>query len=219
MALAIFDLDNTLIAGDSDYLWGEFLVKNNHVNGKEFAKTNAQFYEDYNAGNLDIIAYQQFALKPLSQQKMATLNSWHKQFMIDFIQPIVLPKAQSLVNKHKQLGDRVIIITATNTFITKPIGNIFGINELLGTEGEIINGKYTGKVSGTPTFQQGKVTRLNKWLKDNNENLIGSYFYSDSHNDLPLLEIVEHPIVVDGDDSLLKIANKHKWEIISLRNL
>lgn len=217
MALAIFDLDNTLIAGDSDYLWGEFLVKNSYVDGEEFAKNNAQFYEDYKSGNLDIIAYQKFALSPLSKQTMTTLNNWHKQFIATFIQPIILPKAQALVDKHKQQGDRVIIITATNTFVTRPIGKMYGINELLGTEGEIINGKYTGEVSGVPTFQKGKVTRLNEWLIENNESLSGSYFYSDSHNDLPLLEIVDKPVVVDGDEKLLQIAKDKNWRSISLR--
>ena len=217
MALAIFDLDNTLIAGDSDYLWGEFLVKNSYVDGEEFAKNNAQFYEDYKSGNLDIIAYQKFALSPLSKQTMTTLNNWHKQFIATFIQPIILPKAQALVDKHKQQGDRVIIITATNTFVTKPIGEIYGITELLGTEGEIINDRYTGEVSGIPTFQKGKVTRLNQWLIDNNESLAGSYFYSDSHNDLPLLEIVDKPVVVDGDEKLLQIAKDKNWRSISLR--
>jgi len=217
MALAIFDLDNTLIAGDSDYLWGEFLVKNSYVDGEEFAKNNAQFYEDYKSGNLDIIAYQKFALSPLSKQTMTTLNNWHKQFIATFIQPIILPKAQMLIDKHKQQGDRVIIITATNTFVTRPIGKMYGINELLGTEGEIINGKYTGEVSGIPTFQEGKVTRLNEWLIENNEVLSGSYFYSDSHNDLPLLEIVDKPVVVDGDEKLLQIAKDRNWQTISLR--
>ena len=217
MALAIFDLDNTLIAGDSDYLWGEFLVKNSYVDGEEFAKNNAQFYEDYKSGNLDIIAYQKFALSPLSKQTMTTLNNWHKQFIATFIQPIILPKAQALVDKHKQQGDRVIIITATNTFVTKPIGEIYGITELLGTEGEIINDRYTGEVSGIPTFQKGKVTRLNEWLIENNESLSGSYFYSDSHNDLPLLEIVDKPVVVDGDEKLLQIAKDKNWRSISLR--
>ncbi len=217
MALAIFDLDNTLIAGDSDYLWGEFLVKNNFVNGKEFAKTNAQFYQDYQDGCLDIIAYQQFALAPLSQQNMQTLNAWHKQFIQTFIQPIILPKAQALVNKHQAQNDRVIIITATNTFITQPIGELYGITELLGTQGEIVDDRYTGEVTGVPTFQQGKVIRLNQWLIENNETLDGSYFYSDSHNDLPLLEIVTNPIVVDGDEKLLQVAKKKNWQSISLR--
>jgi len=217
MALAIFDLDNTLIAGDSDYLWGEFLVKNGYVDAGEFAEKNAQFYEDYKSGNLDIMAYQRFALKPLSEQSMETLNEWHAQFMETFIEPIILPKAQALVDVHKAKGDRVMIITATNTFVTRRIGIRYGIHELLGTNGEIKNQRYTGEVEGIPTFQGGKVTRLNEWMKRENETLEGSYFYSDSHNDLPLLELVDHPIVVDGDEKLTAAAKQNNWPIMSLR--
>jgi HAD superfamily hydrolase (TIGR01490 family) len=217
MALVIFDLDSTLIGGDSDYLWGEFLVQNNYVDATKFAAQNAQFYEEYKAGTLDIMAYQRFALKPLSEHSMETLNKWHAQFMETFIEPIILPKALALVNEHKNKGDRVMIITATNTFVTRRIGLRYGIAELLGTNGEIKNKRYTGEVEGVPTFQAGKVTRLNEWLKRENESLEGSFFYSDSFNDLPLLEIVENPIVVDADDKLLEIAQTRGWPSISLR--
>lgn len=217
MALAIFDLDNTLLGGDSDFMWGEFLVKKGYVDAEEFAATNGQFYEDYKAGTLDIMAYQRFALAPLSLQTPETLKKWHDEYMAEFIEPIVLPKALELVQKHKDAGDRVMIITATNTFITRPIGLRYGIDTLLGTEGEIVNGRYTGEVAGTPTFQEGKVIRLNAWLKENNETLEGSFFYSDSHNDLPLLKSVETPIVVDGDETLLAYAKEHGWNCISLR--
>jgi len=217
MALAIFDLDNTLIANDSDHLWGEFLVSRGLVDGESFAKTNDQFFEDYKAGTLDIFAYQRFALKPLSEQNMETLAQWHQQFMAEVIEPIVLPKAMALVEKHKAQGDDVMIITATNTFITRPIGKRYGIDVLLGTEGEIKDGRYTGEVEGTPTFQEGKVVRLNEWLQENHKNLEGSYFYSDSHNDLPLLKLVEHPVVVDGDDKLIAYAKENGWPCISLR--
>ncbi len=217
MALVIFDLDNTLIGGDSDYLWGAFLVENQYVDATEFAAQNEQFYEDYKAGTLDIMAYQRFALKPLSQHSMETLNEWHAQFMQTFIEPIVLPKALALVNDHKNKGDRVIIITATNTFITRRIGLRYGITELLGTNGEIVNKRYTGEVEGIPTFQAGKVTRLNEWLERENVSLAGSVFYSDSFNDLPLLDIVDNPVVVDGDDKLLNIAQTRDWPSISLR--
>lgn len=218
MALAIFDLDNTLIGNDSDFLWGEFLVSKGYVDGESFAATNAKFYQDYKSGCLDIFAYQRFALEPLSKQSMETLAEWHKQFMAEFIEPIVLPKALALVEKHKAQGDEVMIITATNTFITRPIGLRYGIDVLLGTEGEIVDGRYTGEVKGTPTFQQGKVVRLNEWLTENGKNLDGSYFYSDSHNDLPLLQRVAHPIVVDGDEKLIAYAAEHGWNCISLRD-
>lgn len=217
MALAIFDLDNTLIAGDSDFLWGEFLVANGYVDAEQFAAQNAQFYKEYQQGSLDITAYQRFALKPLSEQSMETLEQWHKAFMHTYIDALLLSKAQDLVNKHIQQGDRALIITATNTFITRPIGLRYGITELLGTEGEIKNNRYTGEVSGVPTFQEGKVTRLNEWLQQESETLEGSYFYSDSHNDLPLLNIVDNPIVVDGDDKLIQIAQQNNWPSISLR--
>ena len=217
MALAIFDLDNTLIADDSDYLWGEFLVQNGYVDAEHFAEQNKQFFEDYKAGCLDIMAYQRFALKPLSEQSMETLNDWHQQFMQTFIEPILLPKAQAVVDKHVKNGDRVMIITATNTFVTRPIGLRYGITELLGTEGEIKDSRYTGEVDGIPTFQEGKVTRLNEWLQQESENLEGSFFYSDSFNDLPLLNIVDHPIVVDGDDKLLQVAKDKNWQSISFR--
>ena len=217
MALAIFDLDNTLIGNDSDFLWGEFLVQNNYVDADQFADQNAQFYEDYKVGSLDIMAYQRFALKPLSEQTMETLAQWHQQFMQTFIEPIILPKAQAIVDEHIAKGDRVMIITATNTFITRPIGERYGITELLGTEGEIKDNRYTGQVAGIPTFQEGKVTRLNEWLAAENETLEGSYFYSDSHNDLPLLKIVDFPIVVDGDDKLIAFAKENQWPITSFR--
>ena len=218
MALAIFDLDNTLIAGDSDYLWGTFLVDKGYVNAERFAATNDQFYEDYKSGQLDIFAYQRFVLEPLSKQTMTTLDAWHQNFLEEYIEPILLPKAQQLVDQHRQQGDRVLIITATNTFITRPIGEKYGISELLGTEGEIVNDRYTGEVLGTPTFQEGKVTRLNEWLEAEKESMQGSYFYSDSHNDLPLLKLVDHPVVVDGDDTLLEYAKTQNWKTISLRN-
>ncbi len=218
MALAIFDLDNTLIAGDSDYLWGTFLVDKGYVNAERFAATNDQFYEDYKSGQLDIFAYQRFALEPLSKQTMPTLDAWHQNFLEEYIEPILLPKAQQLVDQHRQQGDRVLIITATNTFITRPIGEKYGISELLGTEGEIVNDRYTGEVLGTPTFREGKVTRLNEWLEAEKESMQGSYFYSDSHNDLPLLKLVDHPVVVDGDDTLLEYAKTQNWKTISLRN-
>jgi len=217
MALAIFDLDNTLIAHDSDFLWGEFLVKKGYVDAKEFAATNAKFFEDYKNGTLDIFAYQRFALTPLSRQDAQTLAQWHQEFMAEFIEPILLPKAQALVDSHKAKGDTVMVITATNTFITRPIAKRYGIDILLGTEGEIVDGRYTGEVSGVPTFQEGKVTRLNEWMLENNQNLEGSYFYSDSHNDLPLLKLVTTPVIVDGDDKLLAYAKEHNWQSISLR--
>lgn len=217
MPLAIFDLDNTLIAGDSDYLWGEFLVQNQLIDAKEYQEQNQRFYQQYKEGTLDIYEYQAFSLKPLSEHPIEQLQAWHNEFMKIMIEPIMLPKAQSAIEKHKSKGDQLLIITATNSFITRPIGLKLGIDQLIGTEPEKINGQYTGRVAGTPSFQKGKITRLNQWLNQNPISLEGSFFYSDSHNDLPLLEIVTHPIAVDADETLSQVAQQRGWEHVSFR--
>ena len=217
MALAIFDLDNTLIGGDSDYLWGEFLVQNQLIDAEEYRRENERFYQQYQDGSLDIFEYQAFSLKPLAQHPMEQLLEWHQTFMKQMIEPILLPKAQELIEGHKARGERPLIITATNTFITRPIGLKLGIEELIGTEPEIENQRFTGKVAGIPSFQQGKVQRLEQWLAKHNENLENSYFYSDSHNDLPLLEKVTFPIAVDADDKLKQVAEQRGWKQMSLR--
>ncbi len=217
MALAIFDLDNTLIAGDSDYLWGQFLVEKGAVDPDLFEAENERFYADYKKGTLDIMEYQRFSLAPLTQQRMATLRHWHEQFMDKYIRPILLPKARTLVDEHKAKGDTLLVITATNTFVTKPIAKLYGISNIIGTNPEMVDCKFTGKVKGTPAFQEGKVIRLQQWLKEHHETLEDSTFYSDSHNDIPLLESVDHPVAVDPDDKLRKYAEQHQWKIISLR--
>lgn len=217
MALAIFDLDNTLIAGDSDYLWGQFLVEKGAVDADLFEAENERFYADYKKGTLDIMAYQKFSLAPLTQQRMATLRHWHEQFMEKYIKPITLSKAQELVDKHQSQGDTLLVITATNTFVTKPIAKLYGIKEIIGTDPEMVDCKFTGNVKGVPSFQEGKVTRLQEWLKDHNQTLEGSTFYSDSHNDIPLLEVVDNPVAVDPDPKLEKYAQQHNWSVISLR--
>lgn len=218
MALAIFDLDNTLIAGDSDYLWGQFLVEKGVVDAASYEKANDQFYLDYKNGVLDIMEYQRFSLKPLSKQPMDVLNDWHAEFMASHIAPIIQDKAQALVDEHKAKGDTLLIITATNSFVTRPIGQVYGIEQLIGTDPEIQDNRFTGEVDGIPSFQDGKVKRLETWLAENNHDLKGSYFYSDSRNDLPLLEIVDNPVVVDGDDVLLAHAKENNWPSISLRD-
>lgn len=217
MRLAIFDLDNTLIAGDSDYLWGEFLVQNQLIDAEEYQKMNQRFYQQYKNGTLDIFEYQAFSLKPLSEHSMAQLQAWHSEFMKQMIMPIMLPKAQAVIEQHRKQGDQLLIITATNSFITRPIGLKLGIDQLIGTEPEIQDGRYTGRVKGIPSFQHGKITRLEDWLADKTLTLEESFFYSDSHNDLPLLEKVTYPIVVDGDEKLSKIAHDRGWQHISFR--
>ncbi len=218
MSLAIFDLDNTLLAGDSDYLWGRFLVEQNLVDGEFYARENLRFLHEYEAGTLDILEFLAFSLKPLAEMAPERLSGLHRQFMAEKIQPIILPKALALLDKHREAGDTLLIITATNSFVTRPIANELGIEHLVATEPERIDDRYTGRVAGIPSFREGKVTRLTEWLHKHGENLAGSGFYSDSHNDLPLLEMVQHPVAVDPDNTLRDHAGACGWPIISLRN-
>ena len=217
MTLAIFDLDNTLIADDSDYLWGKFLVDQGIVDRLVYDKINAKFYEDYQNGTLDMMAFLRFALAPLAAHPIEQLHNWRQDFINTIIKPLLLDKAKALIEKHRAQGDTLLVITATNSFITAPIVALYGIEHLIATTPEMIDGKYTGNVNGVPCFQEGKVTRLNEWLTLNNEKLEGSYFYSDSHNDLPLLKLVDFPVAVDPDEKLRDFADTQKWEIISLR--
>ena len=218
MALAIFDLDNTLIAGDSDHSWGEFLVAEQRVDAQHFQKTNDQFYADYVAGSLDIFAYLEFSLRPLAEMPMTELRELHNKFMQQVIAPMQLPKAKELLQKHRDAGDRLLIITATNRFVIEPICHSLGVTEFLSADPEIVDGRYTGKVVGTPTYQQGKVTRLKEWMKEQSETLEDSWFYSDSANDLPLLLEVDNPVAVDPCDRLREKAEDKQWPIISLRD-
>ena len=217
MTLAIFDLDNTLIADDSDYLWGKFLVDQGIVDRLVYDKINAKFYEDYQNGTLDMMAFLRFALAPLAAHPIEQLHNWRQDFINTIIKPLLLDKAKALIEKHRAQGDTLLVITATNSFITAPIVALYGIEHLIATTPEMIDGKYTGNVNGVPCFQEGKVTRLHEWLTLNNEKLEGSYFYSDSHNDLPLLKLVDFPVAVDPDEKLRDFADTQKWEIISLR--
>ncbi len=217
MALAIFDLDNTLLGGDSDYLWGRFLVEQGIVDGDKYERENQRFYDEYKAGTLDIFEFLRFSLRPLTEHDNETLAAWHRQFMREKIEPIMLPKAHELLKRHREQGDYLLIITATNRFVTEPIGEAFGVDDMLATDPEIRDGRYTGEVAGTPCFQQGKVTRLNQWLEQTGRNLQGSWFYSDSHNDLPLLELVENPVAVDADETLSAHAEQKGWQQLSLR--
>ena len=217
MNLAIFDLDNTLIAGDSDHAWGEFLVDNNLVDSQWYKAQNDKFYADYCAGSLDIIAYSEFVFSFLAQHDLQTLQALHQDFMAEIIKPIMLPKAKALIAQHHQAGDRLLIITATNRFITEPIAQAFAIPEILATEPELVAGRYTGKVLGVPCYKEGKITRFQAWLAQQNTSFSETTFYSDSHNDLPLLKTVDKPIAVDPDDKLRVYAEQYAWPIISLR--
>ncbi len=217
MNLAIFDLDNTLLAGDSDYLWGIFLSEQGLVDKIDYQTKNQQFYEQYKNGTLDIYEFQEFSLKPLAANTIQQLDKIHKIYMVEKILPIITSKAKQLIQKHKKQGDYILIITATNRFITEPISTLLEVDALIATDPEMINGQFTGKLSGIPCFQEGKVTRLNNWLQDNDFDLKDSWFYSDSINDLPLLEQVTNPVAVDPDEKLQQLASDRQWPIISLR--
>ncbi|MEJ6612976.1 MAG: HAD family hydrolase [Porticoccus sp.] len=218
MPLALFDLDNTLIAGDSDYSWGEFLTTKKIVDSAYFKNKNDQFYRDYQTGKLDILAYLKFSLAPLSGLSRSELDTLHKEFMKKIIEPMWLPKAEELLQTHRDKKDTLMVITSTNRFIVTPICKKLGIEHLIATELEEFDNKFTGQVSGIPSFQEGKVKRLNKWLNTSNFKLKESSFYSDSINDLPLLEIVGHPVAVDPCPKLKKEAARRGWKTISLRD-
>ncbi len=218
MALAIFDLDNTLIAGDSDYLWGQHLIGLGVVDGPSYEAANERFYDDYRHGRLDIDAFLRFALRPLAEHPPTTLRRWRDAFMRERIDPILLPRAKALVERHRSAGDTLLIITATNAFVTAPIAERFGIEHLIATDPEQVDGRFTGRVAGTPAFREGKVVRLEQWLAGRNEGLDGSSFYSDSINDLPLLERVQCPAAVDPDERLAAAAAERGWPILSLRD-
>jgi len=217
VTLAIFDLDNTLLGGDSDHAWGQFLVDQGIVDADAYQKANDYFFEQYQQGAMNVFEFLEFALKPLSQHPKAQLDAWHQLFMKQVVAPMRLTKADALLKKHRDQGDFLLIITATNRFVTEPIAESMGVDHILATEPEFIDGAYTGRVAGTPCFQAGKVERLNEWLAETRHSLEGSYFYSDSRNDLPLLEIVDYPVAVDADEALTQYAESQGWPVISLR--
>lgn len=218
MSLAIFDLDNTLLNGDSDHAWGEFLCAQGIVDPVEYKRANDRFYQQYQTGTLDIVEFLEFALHPLAQHPEQQLHAWHRQFMQQCVQPMMQPKALQLLAEHRARGDFLLIITATNHFVTSPIAHQLGVDALLATNPECVDGRYTGRVTGTPCFREGKVERLNQWLQHSDHTLKGSHFYSDSQNDLPLLERVEHPVAVDPDEILHRTARERGWPVISLRD-
>ncbi len=220
MRLALFDLDNTLLAGDSDFEWAQFLISKGVLDREVYEAKNRAFYEQYKAGTLDIHAFLDFQLKPLSRHPRAQLDEWHREFMATRILPMITDKARALVDRHRAAGDLCVVITATNRFVTEPIVREFGIDNLIATEPEEVNGAFTGRVAGIPSFREGKVTRLSHWLAQRGLSLEGveaSHFYSDSHNDLFLLERVSHPVAVDPDEALARVARARGWPVISLR--
>jgi HAD superfamily hydrolase (TIGR01490 family) len=220
MQLALFDLDNTLLAGDSDFEWAQFLIALGVLDRELYEARNAEFYAEYKAGTLDIHAFLDFQLKPLSRHPRATLEDWHRRFMAERIRPIMLPAARSLIERHRAEGALLAIVTATNSFITRPIAREFGIEHLIATEPEQTGGEFTGRVVGLPSFREGKVARVGEWLSGLGrrwQDFERSFFYSDSLNDLPLLAQVTDPVAVDADPTLETHAANNGWTRLSLR--
>ena len=218
--LALFDLDNTLLDGDSDYEWAQFLIEEGVLHAGDYNAKNDWFYERYKDGTLDIHEFLDFQLAPIARRPRAQLDAWHQQFMQRRIRPIILPRSAELIERHR--GDLAAIVTATNRFITAPIAAELGVEHLLATDiEEEDDGVFTGKPRGTPTFREGKIRRVDEWLAERGTRLADyeSWFYSDSLNDLPLLERVDHPVAVDPDATLRATAQERGWDIISLRTL
>jgi HAD superfamily hydrolase (TIGR01490 family) len=220
MNLALFDLDNTLIACDSDYEWGQFLVDRGVLDRQAYESQNAAFYEQYKAGTLDIHEFLGFALRPLAEHTPEELRRWHADFMDARIRPAIGPAARALVNRHLGAGDLCAVVTATNSFVSGPVAREFGVTHLVATEPEQVAGRFTGRVAGIPCFREGKIARVDAWLAAQGRRLQDfgeSAFYSDSHNDLPLLERVTRPVAVDPDPRLAAVAQARGWPAVSLR--
>lgn len=216
LSLAIFDLDNTLLRGDSDYEWGQFLIDRAVVDAQVVAREHDRYYAQYLDGTLDIYEFLAFQLRPLAEHDRATLNNWREEFVRTRIRPLITASALALVEEHRRGGDTLLIITATNRFITRPIADAFGVKHLIATDPEEVDGRFTGKVAGIPSYRDGKIARLEPWLARHGETLAGSWFYSDSHNDLPLLKRVDNPVAVNPDATLADYARTHAWRILHL---
>lgn len=220
MQLAIFDLDNTLLNGDSDYNWSLFLIEHGVLDSDLYKERNEQFFKEYQSGNLDVIAYCEFQFKTLKDNPRELLDELRSDYVKKIINPMITKEAKDLVESHRKENHKLLIITATNSYITRPIADLFGIEDLIGTDLEELNGEFTGKVSGLPSFQEGKIIRLNSWLEKRGlifEELEKTFFYSDSMNDIPLLEKVSNPVAANPDEILEKKATKENWPIIYLR--
>jgi HAD superfamily hydrolase (TIGR01490 family) len=218
--LVLFDLDNTLLNGDSDFAWAQFLIAKGVLDRELQEARNIAFYEQYKDGTLDILAFLDFQLAPLTRHPRTQLDAWHREFMVTSIAPMITDKARALTRQQLESGALVAVVTATNSFVTGPIAREFGIAHLVATIPAQENGAFTGKPRGTPAFKAGKIERVDAWLESLGLYLGGfqrSWFYSDSHNDLPLMSCVTDPIAVDPDDTLRAHAVAHGWPVISLR--
>ncbi|MDR2000615.1 MAG: HAD-IB family hydrolase [Zoogloeaceae bacterium] len=220
MNLVLFDLDNTLLSGDSDFEWAQFLIAKGALDREAHEARNIEFYEAYRAGTLDIDAFLDFQLAPLARHPRAELDAWHEEFMATRIRPMIGAPARALAQRHLDEGSLCVIVTATNSFVTGPIAREFGIPHLVSTIPAQENGRFTGKPRGTPAFKAGKIERVDAWLESQGcwwDGFGQTWFYSDSFNDLPLLKRVSHPVAVDPDDTLRDHARRAGWPILSLR--
>lgn len=222
MNLALFDLDNTLLSGDSDFEWAQFLISKGVVDREIQEARNIEFYEHYKAGTLDIYAFLEFQLSPLTRHGRAELDAWHTEYMQRHILPIITEPARALVRQHLDNGDLCAIVTATNSFVTGPIARELGIPHLIGTvpAADMQSGSFAGGPRGTPSFREGKIERVEAWLESQGlwwGSFADSFFYSDSHNDLPLMDKVKTPVAVDPDDKLRQHSTQMGWKIITLR--
>jgi HAD superfamily hydrolase (TIGR01490 family) len=217
MSVALFDLDNTLLGGDSDYLWGQFLVSIGAVDEETHRRENDRFFVEYQQGALDVHAFLTFQLRTLADNDMTELRRWRERFVREWIAPLVLARGRELVEDHRSRGHHLAIVTSTNAFITRPIADLFGIGDLLATQPERDGERYTGRYVGEPCTGPGKVSWVEAWAAEKGLSLVGTWFYSDSYQDLPLLSRVDHPVAVDPDDSLRGHADRHAWPILSLR--
>ena len=220
MNLALFDLDNTLLSGDSDFEWSQFLIEQGVLERELFEIKNLTFYEQYKAGTLDIYEFLEYQLRPLSRHSRHVLDAWLEKFIQQKVLKLIGAPAKNLVAQHRNAGDICVIITATNSFVTAPIARQFGVEHLIATEPEHKNGEFTGQLADTPCFREGKITCLENWMAQRGwgwNSFNQSCFYSDSLNDLPLLGKVKTPIAVDPDTTLRTHATQQGWRIISLR--
>lgn len=220
MKLALFDLDHTLIPLDSDYAWGEFTVRLGWRDAESYTRANDAFYEQYKAGTLDIHEYIRFSVSAVREHGPERAQAAHRRFMAEVIEPAIRPAALDLVRAHQAAGDQVVIVTATNEFITRPIASAFGVDELIAIDLERDdNGNPTGAIRGTPSFREGKVARMEQWLSERGLDwgrVEHTTFYSDSINDLPLLEKVHEPVATNPDTRLHAIAAERGWRILNL---
>lgn len=217
LQLALFDLDHTLLDGDSDSLWFEFLAEHGAIDAQLMRAERARHSRDYHAGRLDVTAYYNLTLQPLASHALEQLCAWRAVFMRERILPHITPASRGLLQQHRDAGHTLAIVTATNRFVTEPIAAELHVPHLLATEAEFSGGRYTGRLAGAPCFREGKLAHLQRWLQQRQQAPLETWFYSDSHNDLPLLEHVDHPVAVDPDPVLTQIAAQRTWPVVSLR--